>query len=127
MSHMDGGITLALGGGGARGFAHVGVMQVLHERGVPIRAVVGSSSGAVAGAGCALQRDPAQMRERVLRFAMSPLARDFAHHGPVGARATGRMRQPFPPLASFLQPGAHAQVPAHRGRADGPGLSAQGD
>ncbi len=41
--------VLALGGGGARGFAHVGVLQVLEQARLPIRAIVGTSMGAVAG------------------------------------------------------------------------------
>jgi len=41
--------VLALGGGGARGFAHVGVLQVLEQAKLPIRAIVGTSMGAVAG------------------------------------------------------------------------------
>ncbi len=40
---------LALGGGGARGFAHYGVLQALEEAQLPIRAIVGTSMGAVAG------------------------------------------------------------------------------
>lgn len=42
--------VLALGGGGARGFAHLGVMQVLDEVGLPVQSIVGTSMGAVAGA-----------------------------------------------------------------------------
>ena len=41
--------ALALGGGGARGYAHIGVIQVLEERGVEIVAVAGSSMGALVG------------------------------------------------------------------------------
>ncbi len=41
--------ALALGSGGARGYAHIGVIQVLEERGVEIVAVAGSSMGAVVG------------------------------------------------------------------------------
>lgn len=41
---------LALGGGGARGFAHLGVLQVLDEQGFAPRAITGTSMGAVAGA-----------------------------------------------------------------------------
>lgn len=43
------GITLALGGGGARGVAHVGVIAALEEAGIPLMAVAGSSAGAVIG------------------------------------------------------------------------------
>ncbi len=41
--------VLALGGGGARGFAHLGVLQVLEESGLSFQAIVGTSMGAVAG------------------------------------------------------------------------------
>jgi len=41
--------VLALGGGGARGFAHLGVLQVLDEARLPVGAIVGTSMGAVVG------------------------------------------------------------------------------
>lgn len=44
------GIVLALGGGGAAGLAHIGVLQVLNEERIPVRAVVGCSIGAEIGA-----------------------------------------------------------------------------
>ncbi|HEU4963067.1 MAG TPA: patatin-like phospholipase family protein [Bacilli bacterium] len=43
-------IGLALGAGGARGFAHVGVLQVLEQMNVPIDLIAGSSMGALVGA-----------------------------------------------------------------------------
>jgi NTE family protein len=43
-------IGLALGGGAARGFAHIGVLKVLRERGIKPDVVVGTSMGAVAAA-----------------------------------------------------------------------------
>ncbi len=42
-------IGLVLGGGGAKGFAHVGVLQVLEEYRVPVHAIAGTSMGAVVG------------------------------------------------------------------------------
>ncbi len=42
-------VALALGSGGARGYAHIGVIQVLAERGFDIVAVAGSSMGALVG------------------------------------------------------------------------------
>lgn len=42
-------VGLVLGGGGARGAAHIGVLQVLEELGVPVDVVVGTSMGAVVG------------------------------------------------------------------------------
>ena len=76
MERFQQGLALAVGGGGARGFAHVGVLQVLEARGVRIEGIVGVSAGSVAGAGYALGYSTAQMRQRVLEFAASPLADD---------------------------------------------------
>lgn len=42
--------VLALGGGGARGFAHLGVLEVLEDAGLGVRAIAGTSMGAVIGA-----------------------------------------------------------------------------
>jgi len=43
-------IGLALGGGFARGMAHVGVLKVLEEEGIPVRVIAGTSVGALIGA-----------------------------------------------------------------------------
>jgi NTE family protein len=43
-------IGIALGGGFARGIAHIGVLKVLEEEGIPIRMVAGTSVGAIMGA-----------------------------------------------------------------------------
>ncbi len=42
-------VALALGSGGARGYAHIGAVQVLQERGVEFVTVAGSSMGALVG------------------------------------------------------------------------------
>ncbi len=44
------GVVLALGGGGARGLAHIGVLEVIEREGVPVAGVAGTSAGAVIGA-----------------------------------------------------------------------------
>ncbi len=44
------GLVLALGGGGARGLAHISVLGVLEREGIPVRAIVGTSVGAEIGA-----------------------------------------------------------------------------
>src|SRR3546814_7831287 len=44
------GVGLVLGGGGARGFAHIGLLQALHDLRIPIDVVGGSSMGAFFGA-----------------------------------------------------------------------------
>ncbi len=42
-------IGLALGSGGARGFSHLGVLKVLHDHGIPVDLIAGSSMGALVG------------------------------------------------------------------------------
>lgn len=42
-------VALALGGGGVRGAAHIGVLRVLEREGIPVDYVVGNSMGAVVG------------------------------------------------------------------------------
>jgi len=59
--------SIVLGGGGSRGIAHVGVLDVLKREGVPIDFVVGTSMGAIVGALYAAgytTGDIAQMMER---------------------------------------------------------------
>jgi predicted acylesterase/phospholipase RssA/CRP-like cAMP-binding protein len=46
-------VALTLAGGGARGFAHLGVIRALHEAGIAIDAVGGASFGALAATGLA--------------------------------------------------------------------------
>ncbi len=49
----DNTVALVLAGGGARGFAHLGVIRALHEAGIPVDAVGGTSFGALAATGVA--------------------------------------------------------------------------
>ncbi len=56
-------IGLALGGGAARGFAHVGVIQVLEEAGIHPSLVVGTSAGSVVAAIYASGRSGAQLQQ----------------------------------------------------------------
>ena len=42
-------VAVVLGGGGAKGVAHIGVLKVLEEAGIPIDYVVGTSMGAIVG------------------------------------------------------------------------------
>jgi len=50
-------IGLALGGGAARGLAHIGVLEVLQEEGIPIDMIAGTSAGAAVGAMYAQGKD----------------------------------------------------------------------
>ena len=56
-------VGVALSGGGARGLAHVGVLQVLDERGISVDRVGGTSIGAFLGSMFAVGFPPSQMAE----------------------------------------------------------------
>jgi len=58
-------VGLALGGGAARGMAHLGVLRVLQEARVPIDIVVGTSMGAILGGAWAAERDVESLEQRV--------------------------------------------------------------
>ncbi len=61
-------VGLALGGGGARGIAHIGVLKVLEEEGIQVDAISGTSFGAIVGAMYAQNPDARQLEHRVLDF-----------------------------------------------------------
>src|SRR5271165_2404143 len=65
LSHR--GVGLVLSGGGARGFAHLGVIRALREARVPIDFVGGASIGAIIAAGAALGWSDAEMHLRYRR------------------------------------------------------------
>ena len=69
-------VGVVFGGGGARAFAHLGVIRALREHGIPIDAVGGTSQGAIVAAGIALDWDDAAM-ERQHRLG-------FIKHNPTG-------------------------------------------
>jgi len=56
--------VLALGGGGARGFVHIGVMRVLDEGSIDVRAMVGTSMGSLMGAMYLTHGSAASVEER---------------------------------------------------------------
>ena len=58
-------IGLALSGGGARGAAHIGVLEVLEELRVPVDCIAGTSMGAIVGGAYAGGVSPRTMRQRV--------------------------------------------------------------
>lgn len=70
--HAFEGFVLALGGGGGRGLAHLGVLRALEESGLRASAIVGTSIGALFGAMYALDPDAERVRARVEEFGNSP-------------------------------------------------------
>jgi NTE family protein len=64
------GFTLALGGGGGRGWAHVGVARALAAHGLAPSRIVGTSMGAIIGAALAAGRGPDEIEERGGRLSL---------------------------------------------------------
>jgi NTE family protein len=58
-------VGLVLAGGGARGFAHIGIIRALKEAGVPFDQLGGTSMGAIIAAGLAREWSLEEMRERM--------------------------------------------------------------
>jgi NTE family protein len=59
-------VGLALGGGAARGLAHLGVLRVLEEAGIAVGAIAGTSMGALVGGMYALEPDARLVQQRML-------------------------------------------------------------
>jgi NTE family protein len=56
-------VALVLGGGGAKGIAHLGVIEVLEEHNIPIDLIVGTSAGSIVGALYADYKDARLLHE----------------------------------------------------------------
>jgi NTE family protein len=93
------GVGLVLSGGGARGFAHLGVVKALREGNIPIDAVGGTSMGAILGAGIAMEWPYEDLVQRFKRtFVDTNPLNDYTL--PLlslvsGRKVTGLLRQEF--------------------------------
>ena len=58
-------VAVVLGGGGAKGVAHIGVLKVLEEAGIPIDIVAGTSMGAIVGGLYAIGYSPDEIKRMV--------------------------------------------------------------
>ncbi len=65
-------VGLALGGGGARGLAHIGVLKVLEAHQIPVDVIAGTSIGAIIGAFYALHPEASKLEERTTAFVQAP-------------------------------------------------------
>jgi NTE family protein len=86
-------LGLALGGGAARGFAHVGVIQVLEEAGIKPDLVVGTSAGSLVAALYASGRNGQQLQEVALAMdeaAFADWTLPFFSRGMLRGEALGR-------------------------------------
>ncbi len=80
-------IGLVLGGGGARGAAHIGVLKVLERERIPIHAIAGTSVGAIIGGLYASGKSPEEIEQFVTSIDWIDIFRDTT------ARADLPMRQ----------------------------------
>ncbi len=112
-------IALALGGGAARGFAHVGVIKALEAHGIVPDMVVGTSAGALVGAlyaggysGFDLQRAALQMDDTLIAdwslpdrgFIKGEALQNFVNRA-VQNRTLEKLNKPFAAVVTDLQSG----------------------
>lgn len=121
-------IGLALGGGVARGTAHVGVLTVLEREGIPIDCVSGTSAGSVVGAAYCAGFPLAEMRLLALQTKWWDVARlvwprsGFVSFAPmekwienlVGPRDIRDLPIPFATVATDLESGCAVTLSAGR-------------
>ncbi len=86
-------VAVAFGGGGARGLAHIHVIETLNEMGITPAAISGSSIGAIMGAAMASGMSGAEIRDHTLAFVGRP------------ASALGRIWKARPPTVKAAMEG----------------------
>src|SRR5690606_11602775 len=112
-------IGLALGGGAAKGFAHIGVIKMLEANGIRAGVVAGTSAGSVVGALYASGMDAFTMQERAVALDESTLRdvrlfsgglvqgqalQDYVNRE-LGGRAIERLDKPFAAVSTRLDNG----------------------
>ena len=70
-------IGIALGGGGAKGLAHIGVLEVLEDNGIKPHFVAGTSIGSIIGGIYALDGTAAHLKEKAINMINSEEFKDF--------------------------------------------------
>jgi NTE family protein len=113
-------IGLALGGGAARGFAHIGVLQVLEEQGIKPDLVVGTSAGSLVASLYASGKTPTELQSMAMTLDESSIT-DWVFPGrsllkgealakfirsQTGGKQIENMRLPLGIVAADLQSGA---------------------
>jgi NTE family protein len=98
-------IGLVLGGGGARGISHVGVLKVLEELRVPVDVVVGTSMGAIVAGAYASGVSPAEMERRVRQVDWNVVLSDKPPRSERSVRSKALERLNFAPLEVGVRDG----------------------
>jgi NTE family protein len=114
-------VVLVLGSGGARGFSHVGVLNILEKNHIPIDLIVGTSAGSIVGALYADHQSAADLRTILLTAKRNEVI-DFSYlnvaSGPISgiglqnflidnmrAKSFDQLKIPFIAVATDLQSG----------------------
>jgi NTE family protein len=99
-------IGLALSGGGARGYAHVGVLKALVEHNVPIDIIAGCSAGSFVGGAFAAGMTPAEIEEvgkKISWFAIAGFS--YSPRGILSNAGLGRFIEENIPIRRFEELG----------------------
>jgi NTE family protein len=72
-------VALVLGGGGAKGSAHIAVLELIEELEIPVDIIIGTSAGAIIGGLYSVGYDIEMIKETVFRLDLN----SFAHNLPV--------------------------------------------
>lgn len=112
-------VGLALGGGAAKGFAHIGVIKMLEANGIEPQLVAGTSAGSVVGALYASGMDPFQMQKQAFALDEAKIRdvrlfsgglvqgqklQDYVNEL-VGKRNIQQLKKPFAAVATQLETG----------------------
>ncbi len=112
-------VGLALGGGAAKGFAHIGVIKMLEANGIEPVVVAGTSAGSVVGALYASGMDPFQMQQQAVALDEAKLRdvrlfsgglvqgrklQDYVNEM-VGNRSIQDLQKPFAAVSTRLEDG----------------------
>lgn len=89
-------IGLVLGGGGARGAAHIGVLEVLEELRVPVDCVAGTSFGALVAGAWAAGVTPAAMRAAMARADWADMFQDNPDYREIAVRQRRLLQRYLP-------------------------------
>ena len=95
-------IGLALSGGAARGFAHLGVLKVLREHGIPIDFIAGTSAGSIAGGALASGlsiEEIVEISRKISWFSMTGFS--FSPMGLLSNAALGAFIERYFPVQNF--------------------------
>jgi NTE family protein len=125
-------VGIALGGGAAKGFAHIGVIKMIEANGIRIDVVSGTSAGSVVGALYASGMDAFQMQKTAFGLDETQIRdvslfsggvvkgqklQDYVNQL-VGGRPIERMKKPFAAVSTQLEtasaPCSCAATPARR-------------